>query len=61
MRTSGNPAKKEREGRQMITKRGKRVRALGIFLGLALLWWISGHLWVDGSGICVGSMLECFK
>ena len=45
----------------MITKRGKRVRALAIFLGLALLWWISGHLWVDGSGICVGSMLECFK
>jgi hypothetical protein len=45
----------------MITKRGKRVRALAICLGLAFVWWVGGHLWVNEGGICIGSMLECLN
>ena len=51
----------------MITTRGKRVRAVVIVAGLALLWWISANLWWVGTqspkadflGYCVGSMTEC--
>jgi len=43
----------------MITRRGKRVRAVAIFIGIALLWWISGHIWWNEGGICVGSLIEC--
>ena len=44
----------------MITKRGKRVRAVLIFLAIALLLWASGHVWWTGEGgYCVGEMVEC--
>jgi hypothetical protein len=52
----------------MITKRGKRVRALGIALGVALIVWVSGSWWwvglespkADLIGWCIGSMTECY-
>jgi hypothetical protein len=52
----------------MITKRGKRVRALGIALGVALIVWVSGSWWWVGLdspkaeflGWCIGSMTECY-
>ena len=52
----------------MITKRGKRVRALGIALGVALIVWVSGSWWWVGIGSpkaeflgwCIGSMTECY-
>ena len=51
----------------MITKRGKRVRALAIALGIALIVWVSGWWWwigigspkADFLGWCIGSMSEC--
>ena len=54
----------------MITKRGKRVRALAILLlvGVALwaAWKVSANLWYVGEGgnwlgYCWGTMTECFK
>lgn len=42
-----------------ITRRGKIVRAILIVAGLALLLWISGHVWITESGGCIGSMSEC--
>ena len=51
----------------MITKRGKRVRAVAILIGLILIWQIATHLWYVGVdapandflGWCWGSMNEC--
>ena len=43
-----------------ITRRGKIVRAIAIVLGLALVYWISGHVWyVPGEGYCLGSLDSC--
>jgi hypothetical protein len=44
-----------------LTKRGKRVRAVLIVAGLAMIYWASGHVWWTGSDYCVGQMVECFK
>ena len=43
-----------------LNRRGRIVRALLIAAGIALLVWVSGHLWytVEG-GYCIGSMSEC--
>ena len=44
----------------MITKRGKRVRALAIGLLLAAIFYASGHInWV-GDGWCWGTITECY-
>ena len=51
----------------MITKRGKRVRAVAILLGIYVLLHISANLWwvgvgapqADFLGWCWGSMTEC--
>jgi hypothetical protein len=51
----------------VITKRGKRVRAVAIALGVALIVWVSGSFWwvgigspkADFIGWCIGSMSEC--
>ena len=43
----------------MITKRGKRVRAVLIVSALALLLWAIGNIWWTGEGYCVGKMVEC--
>ena len=52
----------------MITKRGKRVRAVAIALGVALIVWVSGSWWwvgigspkADFIGWCIGSMTDCY-
>lgn len=55
---------------QMITKRGKKVRAAGIFLLASLvlwaIWQVSANLWYIGEnggwlGYCWGSMDECLR
>jgi len=44
-----------------LTKRGKRVRAIAIFIGIWAIYMIATHLWWTGSGYCWGSMVECVK
>ncbi len=52
----------------MITKRGKRVRAVAIAAGAALILWVSASWWwvgigspqADLLGWCIGSMTECY-
>ena len=43
----------------MITKRGKRVRAVAILVGLWVIWQVATNLWWTGTGFCWGSMTEC--
>ena len=51
----------------MITRRGKRVRAVAIAAGVALIVWVSASWWwvgigspkADFIGWCIGSMSEC--
>jgi hypothetical protein len=43
----------------MITRRGKLVRALAILAGVALIVWMSGHVWINGTGICIGTLAKC--
>ena len=51
----------------MITKHGKRVRAVAIALGIILAWQIAANLWWVGIdspsaefiGWCWGSMSQC--
>jgi len=51
----------------MITKRGKRVRAVAILVGLFLLWQVAANVWwvgidspqADFLGWCFDSMTEC--
>jgi hypothetical protein len=49
----------------MITKRGKRVRALFflLLLGLAawIFWQVTANLWATPSGWCWGPMIECVQ
>ena len=54
----------------MITRRGKRVRAVGILLLLSFvmwgLWQVSLNLWYVGEGgnwlgYCWGTAEECFR
>jgi hypothetical protein len=42
-----------------LTKRGKRVRAIFIGLGIALALWVAGNVWITDTGICLGSMTKC--
>lgn len=42
--------------------RPKRLaRTALIIAGIALIVYLSGHLWWDGDGWCVGSMVKCVK
>ena len=51
----------------MLTKRGKRVRAVAIVIGVILIWQVASNLWWVGIdapsaecfGWCWGSMDEC--
>lgn len=53
----------------MITRRGKRVRAIAILLlasvALWAAWLVSTHLWYVGEGgwmgYCWGTMTECYE
>jgi hypothetical protein len=42
-----------------LTKRGKRVRALFILIGLLAIWQVSMNLWWTDGGYCWGTMVEC--
>lgn len=48
-----------------LTKRGKRVRAVLILIGLSLFIYavckISGHLWWTEDGYCWGEFDVCYK
>lgn len=43
----------------MITKRGKRVRALAIAGAIALAIALAGFIWWTGDGFCLGTMAKC--
>jgi hypothetical protein len=49
----------------MITKRGKRARAVLILFALSLaawsFWQVTANLWATPSGWCWGPMMECFQ
>lgn len=54
----------------MITRRGKRVRAVAILLSVSFALWaawqVSTHLWYVGEGgnwlgYCWGTARECFR
>ena len=42
-----------------LTKRGKRVRAIFILIGLWSIWQVSMNLWWTDGGYCWGTMVEC--
>ncbi len=42
-----------------LTKRGKRVRAVFILIGLFAIWQVSMNLWWTENGYCWGTMVEC--
>ena len=42
-----------------LTKRGKRVRAIFILIGLWAIWQVSMNLWWTEDGYCWGTMVEC--
>jgi hypothetical protein len=42
-----------------LTKRGKRVRAIFILIGLWAIWQVSMNLWWTDGGYCWGTMVEC--
>jgi hypothetical protein len=43
-----------------LTKRGKRVRAVLVLIGLWAIWQISGHVWWVEDHYCWGEMVECY-
>lgn len=43
----------------MITKRGKRLRAVLILIAIIAAWKIAGNLWWNGTEFCWGSMTKC--
>lgn len=43
-----------------LTKRGKRVRAVAILLGIIAIYYLMGHIWWVGDGYCWGDMIECY-
>ena len=43
-----------------LTKRGKRVRAVAIIVGVWAMWQVVGNLWWVGDGYCWGEMVECY-
>jgi hypothetical protein len=44
----------------MITKRGKKVIAILLALGFALIVWLVGSIHWTGSGYCFGSFDKCY-
>ena len=43
-----------------LSKRGNLIAGILIGLAIALLWYISGHLWyVEGEGYCLGTLTAC--
>ncbi len=42
-----------------LTKRGKRVRAIAILIGLIAIYYIVNNIWWTGTGYCWGSIDKC--
>jgi hypothetical protein len=42
-----------------LTKRGKRVRAIAILLGLVAIYFIVNNIWWTGTNYCWGSIDKC--
>lgn len=42
-----------------LTKRGKRVRAIAILIGIYAIGMIATHFWWSDHGPCWGSMQHC--
>jgi hypothetical protein len=42
-----------------LTKRGKRVRAVAILIGIYSIAMIATHFWWSANGPCWGSMQHC--
>jgi len=43
-----------------LNKRGRRVRALLILVGIcAFIWWIITGFWWTENGLCIGTMTQC--
>ncbi len=43
-----------------LTKRGKRVRAVAILIGIALAYMLGTHIHYTGEGYCWGSFTQCY-
>lgn len=43
-----------------LTKRGKRVRALLIVAGVALVYMLATHIHYTGAGYCFGTFDKCY-
>jgi hypothetical protein len=43
-----------------LTKRGKRVRAFSIVLGVALVYMLGTHIHYTGAGYCFGTFDKCY-
>ena len=42
-----------------LTKRGAFVLGVTVGLLIAVAFWITGNVWINETGICLGSMVEC--
>lgn len=43
-----------------ITRRGKRVRAVAILLGVTLVYMLSTHIHYTGAEYCLGTFEKCY-
>lgn len=43
-----------------LTKRGKRVRAIAILIGVALAYMLGTHIHYTEGGYCWGSFVKCY-
>ena len=42
-----------------LTKRGAFVLGVAVGLLVAVAFWITGNVWINETGICIGSMADC--
>ena len=43
-----------------LTRRGKKVRAFLIVLGVALVYMLATHIHYTGAGYCLGTFDKCY-
>jgi hypothetical protein len=42
-----------------LTKRGAFVLGIAVGLLIVAIFWITGNVWINETGICIGSMADC--
>jgi hypothetical protein len=42
-----------------LTKRGAFVLGIAVGLLIAGAFWITGNVWINEAGICIGTMADC--